>query len=172
MAYNITIGEAQFEDMSYGDSAGLRVEARRESHDNAPTFANDDMTGSGNCRSPSYSVWTNFCRDTGIYDLFYGNDRSARYYESEVPGMHREQPILADHPGFAAINEHDVAYVKRALDAYRLKHPNAQPGFDDWETREGEGVTMQDANMARLIWLHYWMDWAVKNCERPIVENT
>jgi hypothetical protein len=174
MGYNINIGEAVFEDMSDGTSADLRVDVEHKALDEAPRFPNDDMTGNGNSRSPGYSVWHEFCLDTGIDELFYGGgwDRDARQYKSCTEHFHRETPLLADHPGFKAINEHDVAFVKTALDTYRAKHPLAEPGFTTWDARDDDSFPIANANLARLIWLHFWMDWAVQNCRHPIVANS
>jgi hypothetical protein len=29
-----------------------------------------------------------------------------------------------------------------------------------------------DGNLARLRWLEWWVDWALKNCKLPAVGNT
>lgn len=174
MGYNIDIGEATFEDMSYGTEASLKVDVGHVALAEAPTFENDPMTGNGNSRSPGYGAWKEFCEATGIFELFYGGgwDREYRGYKPCSEAFHRERPLLAEHPGFKAINQHDVDYVADALKRYRAKYPNANPGFDTWDTKEGDSRPIEDAQMARLIWLHFWMDWAVKNCKHPIVANS
>lgn len=172
MGYTITIGNAVFATDTCETETFLRVEAEHAANDAAPVFLNDGMTGNSNSRSPSYTGWSAFCRDTGVYELFYGGgwDREARANRPCSEGFHREYGLLQNHPGFAAINRHDADFVSAALFAYHAKHTNATPGFNDWN---GNGdATNEDANMARLIWLEYWMRWAVENCERPIVQNT
>ena len=173
VSYDIQIGEACLEDMSYDKCAGLRVWAKRAAHDDAPTFENDDMTANGNCRRPGYSAWSEFCRETGLYAMFFGLDgRRNPYMRPDEDNCHRETPLLAEHPGFQAINKYDVEHVKERLDAYRAKYPNAKPGFDTWSTKDEDARPIEDAHMASLIWLHYWMDWAVKTCAHPIVANS
>lgn len=172
MGYTIAIGEAVFN----GDreEAYLRVWVKRERHDAAPSFNNDPMTGKGNERSPEYSVWTEFCRNTGLYPMFYGlNGRRNPYMEPD-PDCHRETPILAEHPGFVAINEKDVAVVKEALDKHIATHGDLTPGFRAWDESDEDAPAnaTQCAERARLIWLHYWMDWAVRECEWPVVANS
>lgn len=172
MGYTITIGNAMFESPAYGTKTYLDVVAEGASTDDAPVFENDEMTGNTNSRSPSYTVWSDFCREVGVFELFYGGgwDRDARANRPCSEMFHREYGLLQNHPGFAAINQHDVDFVSVALDKYKTKHPEARPRFSDWGGNGG--ATEADANLARLIWLDYWMRWAVKNCERPIVKNS
>jgi len=172
MGYTLKIGEACFEGDK--DEAYLRVWAKSEAHDDAPTFPNDEMTGNGNSRSPSYTGWAEFCRDTGLYGMFYGLDGRRDPYMKEDPSCHRETPILSDHPGFAALNAADVLAVRHALDQHITKHGDLTPGFRGWAEKEEDAPS--DANAcaarARLIWLHYWTDWAVNNCENPVLVNS
>ena len=171
MGYDLAIGEACF----YGnpEDAYMTVWVRAERHETAPAFANDPLTGNSNMRSPGYSVWSNFCRETGLYRMFLGLDGRRNPYMEGDPNCHREVPILADHPGFAAINAADVNAIKRALDDHIAKHGDLIPGFRDWhEADEDAPANANDcATRARLIWLHYWCDWAVENCEWPIIAN-
>lgn len=172
MGYTIIIGEASFDGCK--EDAYMRVWARPEAHDSAPVFPNDPMTGNGNSRSPGYSAWTEFCRDVGLYGMFYGmNGRRNPYMEGD-PECHREVPILADHPGYAPINSEDVAAIKDALDQHIAAYGDLVPGFRDWNEKEEDMPTdaMQCAQRARLIWLHYWSDWAVNNCEWPVIANS
>ncbi len=171
MGYTITIGEAVLEDMTYDDDPGLKVSARGEALDEAPEFENDGMTGNTNSRSPSYTAWSDFCRETGLYNLFFGGgwSREDRGY-LPCENLHRESPLMAEHPGFRAINKIDADIVSASLAAYRAAHPNATPGFDTWAGTPG--FPMENATLARLIWLEFWMRWAVENCTHPIIENT
>lgn len=114
MGYTFKIGNAV--PKSSKDDGYLRAEwvVEPKSLDDAPIFPNDDMTGNGNDRSPSYSVWADFCRDAGIYDVFY--DEATK--TSTTPDEGKYDPYLA-----------------------------------------------------RLIWLEWWMTWALDNCETPAIEN-
>lgn len=133
-------------------SASWEVEPA--THPEAPTFPNDEMTGSGNARSPSYTVWSDFCRQTGIYQLFYN-------YRGH---------LHAGHPGCQGITQEDGETIALALKHYRNKA--ALPaGFQGWDWRDGDPIT-HDAHLARLIWLDWWVQWALKNCETPAIENT
>jgi hypothetical protein len=33
------------------------------------------------------------------------------------------------------------------------------------------GTDLYDADLARLIWLEYWIDWAIHRCETPAIEK-
>lgn len=172
MGYDLIVGEACFRGDK--DEAYLRVWAEPQAHDAAPVFPNDPMTGNGNLRSPGYSAWTDFCRDVGLYGMFYGKDGQRNPYMHPDPNCHRETPILSDHPGFQAINEADVLAIKHALDQHIAKHGKLVPGFRDWHEKDEDAPpnAMECAQRARLIWLHYWCDWAVKNCTWPVIANS
>lgn len=119
----------------------------------APVFPGDDMTGNSNSRSPSYSVWPDFCRAVGLHEFFYDSMGHLR----------------AGHPGCVGITQEDADLVSRALESYRAAS-NLPPGFEtDWDY---DGPPNYDYHLARLIWLEWWMQWAVKNCETPAIQNT
>lgn len=67
----------------------------------APTFPNDECTGRGNHRSPTYSVWRNFCKITGLYPLFY----ETNYYHNG---------LMAEHRGCVGIMQRDAHLVTQA----------------------------------------------------------
>lgn len=118
----------------------------------APTFINDTMTGNSNVRSPSYSVWSNFCHATGLYEFFF------------TPDGH----LHAGHPGCCGITKEDVKTVTTALNRYQ--HAAVlPPGF---EKIEYNGPPNYDYHLARLMWLEWWMRWAVEHCETPAIQNT
>lgn len=113
---------------------------------NAPQFPNDEMTGQGNGRHPGYSQWSDFCDEAGLEELFFA----------------KHTGLMSAHPGTFMLRREHHATVRRALDAWRAKHPTSTPGFG------GE----YDPILARLMWLDFWMDWALTNCERPAISNT
>lgn len=151
MGYTFKIGNAKpVFSKDYGE---LRAawEVEPATSDSAPTFPNDETTGNGNSRSPSYSVWADFCRQVGIYDLFYDDRGSLR----------------AGHPGCAMITADDLSVVKEARQYYEAK-VTLPPRFEGWDY---EGPQRYDYHLARILWLEWWMDWALKNCETPAIEN-
>lgn len=172
MGYNLAIGEAIFQ--GNPDHCYLTVWAERQAHDAAPTFENDPLTGNTNERSPSYSAWTEFCRDVGLYGMFYGVDGRRDPYMRGDPDCHRETPILSNHPGYEMIGEADVLAIKHALDQHIIKHGDLVPGFRPWDERDEDAPAnaLQCAQRARLLWIHYWADWAVRNCKWPIIANS
>jgi hypothetical protein len=50
----------------------------------------------------------------------------------------------------------------------RQKKSTLPPGFEGWGY---EGPARYDYMLARLIWLDWWMRWALENCETPAIEN-
>lgn len=174
MGYTITIGEAEpqqidWDDLAPGDIVWTRVEARREQHDDAPVFPNDGLTANTNERSPSYTVWDEFARHVGLYEMFFGSQDG----ESE----YRYGALMREHPGAALLGPQHAREIRDALERYRGSNPYAQPGFEPFwipgTEKKGDPVPENcDAQLARLIWLDYWVNWAVENCEHPIMENT
>jgi hypothetical protein len=152
MGYSITIGNAvPFFSKDY-DELYACWEVESATSDEAPTFINDQLTGNSNGRHPSYSAWSDFCRTTGLYDLFY----------KEWEGL------IHKHPGCVMITEDDYAEVHNALEKYK-KTATKPPGFDDW--RDSADKIAYDPYLARLMWLDFWMRWALDNCETPAIHN-
>lgn len=159
MSYDIYIGNAEVE---YQESVNdfeldeyryeVRVSVKRIELDNAPIFENDEMTGNGNSRHPGYVQWSTALEHAGILDLFFNDDTG----------------LMRKHPGCFPIVKSDVDAVKSALEQYKKLYPDATPRFGTWEN-PGKA---EDAVLARLEWLVFWMDWAVNNCERPAITNS
>jgi hypothetical protein len=154
MGYNITVGNAvPKHSKKYFPHLYASWEVEGTALDDAPTFPGDEMTGNGNERSPSYSVWADFARVTGLYDFFY----------DERGHLH------AGHPGCIGISKEDADLVTVALARYRAKS-TLPPGFEkDWKY---QGPPNYDGHLARLIWLEWWMRWAIENCKTPAIQNT
>lgn len=162
MGYTITIGNAKPVHSKEDGYLDARWVVEGVSRDDAPTFPNDDMTGNSNERSPSYTGWADFCRAAGIYDLFYNDDDG----------------LIRPHPGCVMLSEHHLTTVQAALQKWRT-HSTKPPGFTGWPKRDpatGQTVTPDegkyDSTLARLMWLEWWMRWALANCETPAVENS
>jgi hypothetical protein len=166
MGYTFTIGNARLR-YHKGDES-ISIEAVPATHQDAP--AHDPFVGIGNSRSPSYTAWTDFCKDAGIYELFYGQgwSREDRRYLPCSEGFHREKPLRDEHPGAVPLLPADLEYV-RAARIRREKTNGGRPaGF--WEDDGTDNGN--DHTLARLLWLEFWIDWALENCEIPIIQNT
>jgi len=162
MGYNITIGNAIPEfSKEDGELYACWVVEGACSND-APTFPNDLMTGNTNSRSPSYTGWNDFCEESGLYDLFY------RKWEG----------LIYNHPGCVPITQEHYQEVYNALERRKNK-ATKPPGFccdSQWDKENKVWVTQDedkyDYILARLMWLEYWMKWALENCETPAIQNT
>lgn len=160
MSYDIYIGEAVFSDpdKEYND---IWIVVHSIQLPNAPKFRGDDMTGQGNSRHPAYSGWSNFCDRTGLYKLFF----------DEHHGLMRK------HPGCFRLRKTDRASIKEALDSYKAKHPNSIPGWCSCKECnscfKSDNLPHEelDGDLARLIWLDFWVDWAMNNCDVPVISN-
>jgi hypothetical protein len=152
MSYTFTIGNAVPEFSKDDGDLSARWVVEGKTLPEAPEFPHDTMTGQSNRRSPSYSGWHEFCKAAGVYDVFYDERGN----------------LQAGHPGCAMLTESDYERVKVALAAWRT-HATKPPGFSGWNN-EDEGK--YDHVLARLIWLEFWMRWALDNCETPAIQNT
>lgn len=152
MGYTFTVGNAKPE-FYKDDFPYLYAEWTCEgaADDDAPTFPNDEVTGNSNSRSPSYTVWSDFCDTLGIRQFFY----------DECGHLH------AGHPGCMGITKEDAAFVSSALERYKSQ-ATLPPGFETWDY---DGPPRYDYHLARGIWLEWWMRWALENCETPAIAN-
>lgn len=159
MGYTFRIGNAEPYHSKEDGILSAGWEVKDITLDDAPSFPNDDMTGKSNERSPSYSVWADFCRETGIYHLFY-DDRGH---------------MLCGHPGCMMITQEDLGVVRAARDRWQAK-ATLPPGFAGWRVANGKveypDADKYDATLARILWLEWWMAWALANCETPAIANT
>ncbi len=153
MSYDIYIGNAVIREED------LEVEYVVSSHTepDAPVFPYDSMTANSNNCHPGYAQWTGFCREAGIHDLFFGE----------------ESGLMRNHPGIQRLHIWHLTAVQNALRRWREQHPEAVPGFDyspHWNHPD-DGVRGRDPILARLIWLEFWIDWALRTCEKPALYN-
>lgn len=148
MGYTITIGQLRVEkEPDDGlDCSCIRFSAELAHHEGAPAFG--EPTDKENQRWPSYCVWAEFMRDTGLYDIFF--------YESGH--------LIGGHPGVRLVTKDLVAAVSLALKQFKSKHPHIEPVM-----REGQ---IESAWLCRLIWLDYWLRWSFDSCETPVIANS
>lgn len=75
----------------------------------------------------------------------------------------KHKGLFRTHSGCFMITQEHYQTVANALEEYQ-KHAKRPPGYDDFGN--------YDYDKARLIWLEYWMKWALKNCETPAIYNS
>lgn len=159
MAYTIRIGECYIYESEEGD---LWVDVEEVKHSDAPTFPGDDMTGNSNDRGLSYLAWSQFCEKAGLNDLFF----------------HKETGLMREHPGCFVLKQEHVDIVEKARTAWQKENPGTTPGWcvchecRPLENKEKMVAHVEtDFTLARLLWLEYWMKWAMKKCKKPGVYN-
>ncbi len=161
MGWTLTIGNAVME--YEPDDLYLQIVAEGMEHPDAPDH--DDTVGKRNYRSPAYTVWSEFCEDAGIFPLFYGSgwDQAGQHYIDCPDGFHRERPLLLDAGGgVAPLCRDDLTYVRAARIRRELTNGGRPPGM---------GSADMDSTLARLLWLEFWIDWALENCPIPILQS-
>lgn len=175
MGYSITIGEAVLSPPDAGDAdecPAISVRAEGAAHPDAPVFPGDAATDNTSSRHPSYTAWAEFCEHAGLHRLFYGCDRGSSRDARDGSGLFHH------HPGAALLTRKHHAQIAAALDRYRTQQPDARPGWVEhveggnpfhgpWKP-ETEGL---DPNLARLLWLEWWVRWALDNCKVPTIYN-
>ena len=193
MSYDIYIGEAALDLPDPDEHNHLAVEVRGASHPDAPVFPGDSMTGNGNGRHPGYSQWTDFTRTAGICDLFFDKEEGLM---REHPGccLLRQRDLdrvrfaldqwRSKHqgtvPGFGDREHYDqeIARIGAWLDSGA---GDAEPErkacvAETLAERKRDAAALPpsgtfDPVLARLIWLEWWMAWALKNCTTPAIHN-
>jgi len=158
MGYSITIGELEIEthDDDGLDCTGLSFDAVGVSRDEAPAFG--EPTDYTNSRWPSYTSWSNCLRDAGIYDLFFDNGH-----------------LIGGHPGVRLVTKEFVEEFKKRKQVFEQKYPNVQPTYG--ENHKGvfgevdEDNPEENSVYCRVVWLDYWLTWALENCKVPVIAN-
>ena len=157
MGWTIKIGNATplFTDGQDGLQAYWIVEDVEV--DNAPSFPHD-VSAKTNTRTPSYSVWKEFCQQTGLYELFYN----------------KESGLLEQDQSVVKINKGHLEIIRSALKELQAK-ATKPPGFPDWKIDANRNTIIHidfdkyDSTLARLLWLDFWFDWALENCKIPAI---
>jgi len=159
MSYDIYIGQAVVRsdfDKKYEEFYAEWV-VEPQSLIGAPVFPNDGMTSNGNSRHPGYSQWSGFLDKCGLHDLFFN----------------KEEGLMREHPGIALLKPSHLERVREALAKWKLTASGKPPGFGSFpKFIDGEWKSVDedtyDSILARLLWLEFWMDWALRECECEI----
>jgi hypothetical protein len=170
MGYNLTIGELKVRYDQDNDCPEISLTAKGFCHDEAPAFGEiSDYTSS---RYPSYSAWSDFSMSVGLASLFYGKDNNGR------GELIRDDALLVNHPGCVPLTEQHRKEVNEALANFKKVYPNAiatygRPAPEGksaafWDDKENP---VENGWLCRLVWLHYWVNWALDNCSQPVFEN-
>jgi hypothetical protein len=73
---------------------------------------------------------------------------------------------MRQHPGCEPLTKGHQAQIDYAYTQYKQKHPNAVARMSD------DDYNHQDGTLARLTWLKYWVDYALKHCKSPVFYNS
>ena len=110
----------------------------------APSFPDDQLSSHVNTRYPSYSGWESFTKALRIDATM--------------------QELMPRHPGVVRIKSEHLNAVIKARKYFQKLHPNIEPGFKDNDASSG--------HLARILWLEWWMNWALENCDNPMFYNS
>lgn len=171
MGYDIYIGQGVIDDpygtdlTTKGYTPNVRVVVKSLALESAPIFPGDAMTGNGNSRHPAYSGWARFAVSVGLHDLFFD----------------KEHGLMAEHPGTVRLCHWHLAAMREGLQTWRATHPEAIPGWCECPTCAPFRFQVSavpaathvdlDGDLARLIWLEWWVAYALSNCSVPCLHN-
>lgn len=164
MGYNIGIGELE---VTYNDEY-ISIDARAETHPDAPDLGNGDASGKGNYRYPGYSSFANWCDELNIRSVFY-EEGGTDYYSGKV-----RWNMKGGHPGATPLTQSIYDTIKSTLDKYRLDHPNSvlPTAENTKDLKPFDDDPEHDYTLARLVWFEFWMKWALENCKQPVISNS
>lgn len=148
MGYTITIGQLKVQknpDDGLGCSC-IGFDAECERLDNAPAFG--EPTDYTNSRWPSYSGWSDSLKECGLYDLFFF-----------------EGCLIGGHPGVRLITRHLVDEVNARLAILESKNQNIVASYKDKSNK-------LNSFYCRAVWLRFWLNWAIDNCDTPVIANS
>lgn len=156
------------------DESTVRIGCEGTEDANAPDLGHGDVAGKSNDRSPSYTAWADFCERSGLKDVFYEED----FQRSQVRGK-KAYEMRGGHPGAVPLTQYHLQRVRDAKRKWLKAHPGAKCpsstpcSLTAEEKKAGKLCTCEvDWTLGRLDWLEFWMEWALKNCKKPIVFNS
>lgn len=153
MGYSIIIGEMPSKEMDEPPIVKMS---------GAPAFG--ELTDCTNQRFPSYITWENFTRVAGLYNLFYD----------------KRSGLMRKHPGIEHLTRKHKTIIDRAIRAYESKHdvgPSSGKKFSYKTIVDMHFYPSRlnqkddDWNYNRLVWLKFWVDWALRYCKKPVLFN-
>ncbi len=151
MSYSFHIGEGKWNSKEKMNCVSIHAE------DDAPVIEGDHRTENRNERHPGYRTWDEFCEATGLHDLFFRD----------------KDRLIQEHPGSVRLNLRHLKVIREAVERFKKVQGNARPRFCSCSSEEycECGTTHADAHYARLIWLLWWIHWALRNCRNPTFQN-
>lgn len=146
MPYRFYIGDGRIEDAgsSYNEPE-LRIGVPVLRFEDAPRSAGDAV--GANFIGVGYTYWADFCDAVGLKGLFLGLDDDDAY------DPQKDIRLIDRHPGASRIHPEHLAMVREALARYR------------------EHAAPDDGYTFNLVWLEWWMNWALENASTPCIVN-
>lgn len=143
MGYSITIGELLIETRPEDAMECSGLWFSAKGERHDNAPAFGEPTDFTNERWPSYSAWHNFTKHCGLYDLFFC-----------------EGHLIGGHPGVRLLTTEILEAIEASRTGLESTTPAPVASLD------------LDSNYCRLLWLEYWVRWALQNCKTPVIANS
>lgn len=143
MGYTITIGELEVATRPEDALECSGISFDAKGERHDGAPAFGEPTDFTNSRWPSYSAWHNFAENCGIYDLLFC-----------------EGHLIGGHPGVRLVTKEMLDVVTNARHLMQQTIPELVP------------TLKCNSDYCRLLWLEYWMTWALANCKTPVIANS
>lgn len=160
MGYSFTIGDLKKVVEKYEEDGVIEEyenwSAETIELENAPAFG--EPTDRTNERWPSYSAWSEFAEFTNIYDLIYSDTGH----------------LIGSHPGYLELTDDFQKNLKKRKKEFEEKYPKVEATYGNKTSIFEADPNNPPENYfyCRLVWLDFWVDYALENCETPAIVNT
>jgi hypothetical protein len=126
-----------------GEGAASMAGPRAVSSHHAPRFEGDPH-GRQNIHCASASDWGAFCRATELHELFFAPSDG----------------LMAILPGATKLTREHARTIHAALERFLIANGRTAPSF--------VGASAE-SHLARLLWLDWWVHWALRSCTDPAI---
>ncbi len=130
--------------------------------EHAPTFPGERNVGA-NIRMPSYGSWSTFCDATGLRQVFYPPRVPMTVLLNFIRCWFQCEWLIARHPGVTRLTAQHARAITDAKTRYMQEHPQVQARYD---------ASLEEEHLAQLLWLEWWIQWALEHCQRPGISNS
>lgn len=121
--------------------------------ENAPAFGEyGDYT---NERYTHNSLWLKFSEFVNIKDMFYNEN----------------EKLVGKEIGYLKLTHSFLEELRKRIKVFKGKYPDAEATYGDNNLRSLNDFSTPVENLflCRLVWLEFWINYAIENSENPAI---